>query len=65
MITDSNQTYHGDHFEMCRTIKSQSLLPGTNRVLQANYTLKTNKFIEKDIRFVDTRGGGMSGGAIG
>ena len=43
MVTDGNQTYCDDHFEMYRNIESQCCEPGTNIVLQVNYTSKTNK----------------------
>ena len=33
MVTDDNQTYHGGHFEMNRTMKSLCCIPGANRVL--------------------------------
>ena len=36
-------TYHGDHFEMYRNIKSLCCIPRTNLVLLVNYTSKTNK----------------------
>ena len=43
MMTDGNQTYHSDHFEMYRNIESLCCVPGTNIVLQISYTSKTNK----------------------
>ena len=42
-MTDGNQTYRGDHFEMYRSTESLCCVPGTNIVLQVNYTSKTNK----------------------
>ena len=30
MVTDSNQTYHGDHFEIYRDSKSLLCIPGPN-----------------------------------
>ena len=55
-----NQTYHGDYFVMYRNIKSLCCTPVNNIVLQVNYTSnkQTNEFIEKEIRFVVTRGKG-------
>ena len=38
-----NQAHYGDQSEMYRNIESLYYVPGTNRVLQVNYTLKTNK----------------------
>ena len=63
MVTDGNQTYHGDHFEMYRKIKSLCCVPGTNNVLQVNYTSKTNKQ-KKNIRFVVTRSEGWWEGKL-
>ena len=41
MVTDGNQTYHGDHFEILyRNIKSLCCVPGTNAMLQVNHTSK-------------------------
>ena len=34
-------------------------------VLKVNYASKANKLIEKEIRFVATRGGGQGGGGTG
>ena len=36
-----------------------------NVILQANYSSKPNKLIEKTIRFVVTRGSGSGSGEIG
>ena len=51
-----NQTYHGDHLEIYRNIKSLWRVTGFNTVLQINYTSETdkptNKLIEKEVRFV-------------
>ena len=58
MVTDGNQTYCGDHFEMYSSIKSLCCVTGTNAVLQVNYTWKANKLIEKEVRFVITGKGG-------
>ena len=43
---------------MYANVKSLCCVPGTHIVLWVNYTSKTNKLIEKEIRFVVTRGGG-------
>ena len=43
MVTDGNQTQHDGHFEMYRNIKSLYCVPGTNIVLQVNYTPKTKQ----------------------
>ena len=43
MVTYCNYTYHGDHFEIYRNIKSLCCTTGTNIVLWFNYTSKTNK----------------------
>ena len=63
MVTDGNQIYHGDHFEMYRNIESLCVI-GTNIVSQVNYTSQTNKLIEKEIRLVVTRGKEQEGGVI-
>ena len=58
----------GDHFEMYRNIKSQCCRTGTNIVLCFRVIIlqkQTNNLIEKEIRFVVTRGGEMGGGGIG
>ena len=49
-MTYCNYIYHGDHFEMYRNIESLCCATGTTVVLQVNYTSKTNKLIEKEIR---------------
>ena len=54
MVTDGNLTYCGGHFEMYRNIKSLCYIPLTNTVQKVKYTSKTNKFIEKEIRFLST-----------
>ena len=63
MVTDGNQTY-GDHFEVYRNIESLCCIPGSNMVLQVNYASKTNKFIEKEIRFVAARSGVRENGKL-
>ena len=55
MMTDGNRIYHGDHFKMYRDIESLCCVPGTNIVLQVNYTSK-NKQIHRKIKFVVMRG---------
>ena len=53
----SNYIYYGDHFEKYRNTKSLCHVTGTNIMWYISYTSKqTNKFIEKEIRFVVTRG---------
>ena len=52
MATCQQQAHCGDHFEMYGNTKSLCYITETNIVLQVNYTLKTNKFIEKEIKFV-------------
>ena len=49
---------------MYRSIISPCCVPGTNLVLLVNYTSKTNKPIEKEIRFVVTRGRGWEEGEL-
>ena len=41
MVTDGNQTYHGDHFEIYINIESLCCVKGTNIALQGNYTSET------------------------
>ena len=43
MVTDGNQTYHGEQFVIYRNMESLCHAPVTNIVLQVNYTTKTNK----------------------
>ena len=47
MVTDDNQTYLGDHFEMYRNIESLCRVLGTNIVSQDSYISKTNKLMRK------------------
>ena len=42
MVTDGNQTYRGDHFEMYRNIKLLCCVIGTNTLLQVNCISNTN-----------------------
>ena len=59
MVTDSNQIYHDDHFEMQRNIKALYCVTGINTVLWVNHNLKKkSKLIEKKPRFVVGRGQG-------
>ena len=44
-----------DYFEMYRNTESLCCVTGTNIVVQVYYTSKTNKPIEKEIRFAVTR----------
>ena len=62
-MSDGNQTYRDDHCDMHRNIKSLCSIPETNSVLGQLY-FKTNKFTEKEMRFVIIRGGD-GGGEIG
>ena len=60
MVTEESCTYHDYHFEMYRITESLCCIPGTNRVLQVNYTSNTNKQIHrKEIRFLVTRAEGV------
>ena len=61
MVTDGNQSYCGDHFEMYRNIKSLCCTPATNVVLQIIYTSKANKQTQKkrsDLWLPEAGGGG-------
>ena len=59
MMTDGNQTQSGDHFATYRIQKYRITMLRTRRQHDAvgQLHLKTNKFIEKEIRFMVTRGG--------
>ena len=46
MVTSHRQ--HGDHFEMYRDTESLCCITGNNVVLQADYTSKTKRLIEKE-----------------
>ena len=46
MMTDDNETNHGDHFEMYRNIKLLCYVIGTN-IVQFNYTSKANKLMDQ------------------
>ena len=62
MVTVGNQTYRGDHFKMYENSESLCCVTGTSIVfILFNYTSKTNKVIEKEIRFVVSRSGGGGG----
>ena len=37
MVTDGNYTYHGDYFEMFRSVISLCCAPGTNVVLYVGH----------------------------
>ena len=54
MVTDCNWTYLGDHFEINRK-KLVCCVIGANTVLKVNYTSKTKKLTEKEIKLVVTR----------
>ena len=64
VMTDGNQTYRDDCFKMYGRTESLCCILATNIELQVNYTSKTKKLIEKEIRFVVTRGG-VGRGEIG
>ena len=64
MVTDGNQTDGGDHFEMYGTVDSLFFVSGTNKLLKVNYISKTNKLIEKEIRFLVTRAWGQGEGKL-
>ena len=66
MVTDGNQTYGGDHFQMCRNTKSLCCVTGTTIMLYINYTLKSTKQTnsQKKIRFLVTSGGGLGEGEL-
>ena len=53
MVTDHNQTYHSDNFEIYRNIKTLCCVTGTNSVVGQLYF--KNKLTEKEITFVVTR----------
>ena len=47
-MTDCNEAYHGDHFEMYRNMESLSFITGMNTVLQVNYmSTSTNQTHKK------------------
>ena len=50
-------TYCDDYFALYRNVKSLCFVTETSRALSVNYTSKTNKLIEKEIRYMVTRGG--------
>ena len=50
MMTDDNQTYYDDDFEVYRNIKSLCCVPKTNMVLQVNYMSKTTNLQKKEIK---------------
>ena len=49
---------------MHRNIESLCCVTRTNKMLYVGYTSKSNKFIEKEVRVVVTRGGCMRGGEL-
>ena len=61
MVTYYNYAYYGDHFEMYRNIESLCCAPGNNTVVQLCFE---NIFIEKEIRFLVTTGGGWGQGEL-
>ena len=64
MVTDGNQTYNGDHFEMYRNTESLCCITGTNIVLQVNYIDTSIKLIEKD-QICGQQGKGVRVGGFG
>ena len=66
MVTDQNQAYCGDHFEMYRNIESLCCVTGTNSVVGQLYfkNKQTKELIEKDVKFVVTRGRGQGEGKL-
>ena len=62
-MTNGYYTLYGDHFEMYRNTELLYCAPGTNIVVQVNYTSKTNS--EKETRFVINRGQGRGRGTRG
>ena len=58
-MTNHNEVYHGDNFEMRRMLDSLCCVTGTHVVLLVDWSSKTNnqtKFKEKGIRSVVTTG---------
>ena len=66
MVVDHDQTYHGDHFEIYRNIKSLWCVPGTNSVVgQLHFENKqTNKLIEKRSHLQLPEAGGYMKGEL-
>ena len=62
MVTDGDQTFCDDHFEMYRNIKSFCCITETKTVLQVNLYFKnkeTNKLMKRsDLWFPEARGWG-------
>ena len=57
-MTNHNEVYHGDNFEMRRMLDSLCCVTGTHVVLLVDWSSKTNnqtKFKEKGIRSLVTR----------
>ena len=65
MVTDGDQTFCDDHFEMYRNIKSFCCITETKTVLQVNLYFKnkeTNKLMKRsDLWFPEARGWGGLG----
>lgn len=49
MVTDTNQTYHGDHFAIYTNIKPLCCMPETNIMLHINHT-SVNEYIMGQIQ---------------
>ena len=64
MVTDGNQTCRGDHFVLYRNMESLCCAPGTNIVLQVNYTStnKTKKTYRKRYQICVKQMQGVEGG---
>ena len=58
MMTGGNQIYCGGHFECIEISNHYVVIQREATVLQAHATLKPNKLIEKETRFVLIRGSG-------
>ena len=50
-----HQTCFGGDFEIYRNTETLCFTPGTNVMLQVNYTSETNSFIEKDLKLYQAR----------
>lgn len=54
MVTDGNQTYHGDHFVMYINIESLLYTPETRKILYVNYTSIKNSIKKKKKMYEQT-----------
>ena len=62
-MRDGNHTYCDDHLK-CIEISIYNVEKQQLTAFEINYISKTNKLIDKEIRFVVTRGRGMGEGGI-